>query len=226
MPQKKLEEKSVYQVLAELQAKIKVPKSKFNQFGNFYYRSLEDIFEEVKKYQQELGFTLVVADDIVVVENRIYIKATASFIYNGQKIEVSAFAREPDLKKGMDVAQITGSASSYARKYALSGLLLLDDNKDVDEEQPEQPQPPTNNHNKPQNNKDKEQYEPEFDKKKFIESVNNLIKEKGLPDKLVKMTLQLSGINSLEDINNREIAVEVYKNIMKAKVEKIKDEEG
>lgn len=112
--------------LAEIQSKLKVPKNQRNSFGNYNYRSCEDILEAVKPL---LGDSiLTISDELVQVGDRYYIKATAKF----NSIEVTAYAREEEIKKGMDGAQITGSASSYARKYALNGLFLIDDTKDSD----------------------------------------------------------------------------------------------
>lgn len=133
----------VYKTLAEVQAKTKAPKAQYNSFGNYTYRSAEAIMEAVKPALKAAGAVIYLSDDITVQNDRIYVKSTATFsISDGSSISVSAFAREPATKKGMDESQITGAASSYARKYALSGLLLLDDNKDVDSGKPvEQPKP-------------------------------------------------------------------------------------
>lgn len=119
-----------------IQSELKAPKGNFNSFGKYRYRSCEDIVEAVKpilgKYECHLSMT----DDVVMVGNRIYIKATASISKEGVVIASStAFAREPEDKKGMDASQITGTASSYARKYALNGLLAIDDTKDADTEE-------------------------------------------------------------------------------------------
>ena len=124
--------------LSEIQQALKVPKNNRNSFGNYNYRSAEDIVEAVKKIINPQGLALVITDDIVEVGGRIYVKATATIrAFNettGKVDEVSAtgWAREEETKKGMDVSQITGSASSYARKYALNGLLAIDDTKDAD----------------------------------------------------------------------------------------------
>lgn len=119
--------------LIEIQAGLKAPKNQKNTFGNYNYRSAEDILEALKPLLKENGCTLVISDEITLVGTRYYVKATAT-IKNGTGdiIEVSAFAREEETKKGMDGAQITGSASSYARKYALNGLFCIDDTKDPD----------------------------------------------------------------------------------------------
>lgn len=118
--------------LADIQQQVKAPKGNYNSFGKYKYRSAEDILESVKPVLNPLGFWVTLYDEIVLVGDRFYVKATAE-ISNGEKHYTSiAFAREEENIKGMAAAQITGSASSYARKYALSGLLALDDTKDAD----------------------------------------------------------------------------------------------
>ena len=121
-------------MLSKIQNAVKVAKNLHNQFGNFNYRNVESIYESAKPILAELECSLVVSDEVVLIGDRFYIKATATIKNSSGDIigEASAFAREALDKKGMDSAQITGSASSYARKYALGGLLLLDDNKDID----------------------------------------------------------------------------------------------
>lgn len=116
--------------LSELQKKLNAPKGQFNSFGKYNYRSCEDILMAVKPLLD--GLVLTVNDDMVLVGTRIYVKATATISDGEASISTSAFAREAEDKKGMDLAQVTGSTSSYARKYALNGLLLIDDNKDAD----------------------------------------------------------------------------------------------
>jgi len=120
--------------LAEIQSLIKAPKGQYNNYGKYKYRSCEDIMEAVKPVINPLGFWLIVTDEPVEIGGRVYIKATA-ILTNGNKettYMVDGSAREADTKKGMDDAQVTGAASSYARKYALAGLFALDDTKDAD----------------------------------------------------------------------------------------------
>lgn len=121
--------------LTAVQAEIKAPKSLVNRFGGYNYRNAESIYESFKPLAKKYGLTLVIADDLIEVGGRIYIRATAS-LYDAESdappISVTALAREEEAKKGMDGAQISGAASSYARKYCVSGLLLLDDTKDPD----------------------------------------------------------------------------------------------
>jgi hypothetical protein len=119
--------------LVKIQAELKAPKNQTNNFGKYKYRSAEDIIEAVKPILNKYGTALVVSDEVVQVGDRIYIKATATLLDNTDNhISVNGWAREEEVKKGMDAAQITGSASSYARKYALNGLFAIDDTKDSD----------------------------------------------------------------------------------------------
>lgn len=120
-------------VLQKIQSELKAPKGQRNNFGNYNYRSAEDILEAVKPILAKYRVALVINDDLAEVAGRVYVKATAMLAFqNTPFASASAFAREAEVKKGMDDAQITGSASSYARKYALNGLLAIDDTKDAD----------------------------------------------------------------------------------------------
>ncbi len=125
---------NIYTKLLTIQAEINVPKNAFNKFGNYNYRNCESILEAIKPFLKKHKVALVVTDSLELVGDRHYIKATAKLIdaETGEFIENSAYAREPIDVKGMSPAQITGASSSYARKYALGGLLALDDNKDPD----------------------------------------------------------------------------------------------
>jgi len=128
---KEIRKESIHQTLVRIQKDLKAPKGQYNKFSNFYYRSCEDILEAVKPLLN--GCYLTLSDKIVVSQDRFYVEARARICNeNGQSIEVPAYAREAEDKKGMDAAQITGAASSYARKYALNGLFAIDDNKDAD----------------------------------------------------------------------------------------------
>lgn len=125
---------TIYQKLLEVQAALKAPKGQYNSFGKYKYRSCEDILEAVKPLLKEIGVCLILKDKVEKIETRYYVKATAKFIdiETGEYEEGSAYAREDESKKGMDDSQITGTASSYARKYCLNGLFLIDDTKDAD----------------------------------------------------------------------------------------------
>ncbi len=119
-------------VLQKIQTQLKAPKGQFNSFGKYAYRSCEDILEAVKPLLAENKATLTLSDDVMAVADRIYIKATATLSAGEESRSVTAYAREEDAKKGMDASQVTGAASSYARKYALNGLFAIDDTKDSD----------------------------------------------------------------------------------------------
>ena len=125
---------NVYEKLANVQAALKAPKGQYNAFGKYKYRSCEDIVESVKPLLKQNGLLLTMTDEIQNINDRFYIKATATItdIADGKCIEVSAYAREEESKKGMDGSQVTGASSSYARKYALNGIFAIDDNKDSD----------------------------------------------------------------------------------------------
>ena len=122
------------EALSKLQRELKAPKNQRNNFGKYNYRSCASILEAVKPLLKSMSNDLIIIinDDIVNIGERYYIKSTATIKNSKGSISVTAFAREPNNKKGMDESQITGAASSYARKYALNGLLLIDDNKDAD----------------------------------------------------------------------------------------------
>ena len=130
MNQGKNKVSEIIKKLSEIQLVLNAPKSQRNNFGKYNYRSCEDILQAVKPLLGES--VILVSDEIKVFLDRVYVEATAKFCFGSETIEVKALARESLDKKGMDSAQITGAASSYARKYALNGLLLIDDNKDAD----------------------------------------------------------------------------------------------
>ena len=118
--------------LIRIQTKLKAPKGQTNSFGGYQYRSCEDILEAVKPLLAEEGLLLTITDEMVEIGGRVYVKATAKISDGEQAVKVSAYAREAETKKGMDDAQLTGACSSYARKYALNGLFLIDDAQDAD----------------------------------------------------------------------------------------------
>lgn len=125
---------SVYEKLMKVQSEIRAPKSNFNSFAKFHYRSLEDITEALKPVLSKYGATVILNDTVEVIGDRHYMKCTATFFdcETGESISNTSYARESAEKRGMDDAQISGMASSYCRKYCLNGLLLLDDVKDAD----------------------------------------------------------------------------------------------
>lgn len=116
--------------LNKIQKELKAPKGQENTFGKYRYRSCEDILEAVKPLLGDA--TLTISDEVVMLGDRFYVKATATLSDDKETVSVSAYARESLDKKGMDTAQITGATSSYARKYALNGLFCIDDTKDAD----------------------------------------------------------------------------------------------
>lgn len=125
---------TIYEKLLRVQVELKAPKGQYNSFGKYKYRSCEDILTAVKPLLDKVGATITITDEIEHIGDRFYVRAQAAFmdVEKGTSICNSAFAREDETKKGMDGSQITGTASSYARKYALNGLLLIDDTKDAD----------------------------------------------------------------------------------------------
>lgn len=148
-------------LLHHVQMHLHAPKNQYNSFGKYHYRSCEDILEGLKDVLPA-GASVTIDDSIEAVGDRVYIKATATLRYKGEQISISAYAREPRERKGMDEAQVTGASSSYARKYALNGLFLIDDVKDADtnesktaeksapKEQPKQKQPEKQKADKPE----------------------------------------------------------------------------
>mgnify|MGYP002710956081 CR=1 FL=1 len=135
---------SVHSKLKEIQKKLKAPKNQKNTFGGYKYRSCEDILEAVKPLLSEQGCTLIIDDEITPVIDSVYVKATATLTdcETEDKVTATAYAREQETAKGMTAPQITGSCSSYARKYALNGLFCIDDTKDADAtDKGDEPQP-------------------------------------------------------------------------------------
>lgn len=152
--------------LSKIQADLNAPKNLYNKFGKYSYRSAEGILESVKPMLKEYILALTINDEIVEVGDRIYVKATATITDGENKSSTTAWAREPEDKKGMDASQITGSTSSYARKYALNGLFCIDDNKDPDA---------TNTHGEKEPVAAKEKVTGELDK--LIKELDTLIKK-------------------------------------------------
>lgn len=145
---------NIYQKLQYVQRELKAPKGQYNSYGKYKYRSCEDILTAAKPLLSKAGAAIVLTDEIVLIGDRFYIKATAEFVDTDKETSIknTAYAREDETKKGMDGSQITGTASSYARKYALNGLLLIDDTKDADTDE---------NHNEREN---RAKQEPEDDR--------------------------------------------------------------
>ena len=123
---------NIYEKLAAIQSELKAPKNQYNSFGKYHYRSCEDIREAIKPILSKYKCVVTISDTVEEIGGRIYIEAEATFTDGTSSVTVTAHAREEESKKGMDSAQLTGATSSYARKYALNGLFLIDDNKDAD----------------------------------------------------------------------------------------------
>ena len=165
---------SVYLKLVKVQSELKAPKSQYNSFGKYSYRNCEDILEALKPILNEVKAIVNISDEVVLIGDRYYIKATVKFIdaETGEVIEASAMAREEETKKGMDASQLTGSTSSYARKYALNGLFAIDDTKDSDT---------TNTHDKGDNKISENQVKRLFliAKGKDTDKVKNIVSKYG-----------------------------------------------
>jgi hypothetical protein len=130
--EEKREFKNIYEKLNYIQVNLKAPKGQYNNFGKYKYRSLEDITDALKPFLQETGTHLILSDTVELIGERYYVVANATITDGENSVSVKGYAREAQNKKGMDDSQITGAASSYARKYALNGLFAIDDTKDAD----------------------------------------------------------------------------------------------
>lgn len=187
---------NIYEKLSNIQNELKAPKGQFNKFGGYKYRSCEDILEAVKPICKNNKTTLVISDTLENIGDRYYIKATATLydIENeAQEIGIgnafisnTAYAREEESKKGMDGSQITGTASSYARKYALNGLFNIDDTKDAD----------TDEFTKQQQSIDEDKI---IDKTK-VQALNKSIENAGITDEVVELILSQYGYTSTNEI--------------------------
>lgn len=180
---------NIYEKLMNIQKELKAPKSQYNSFGKYKYRSCEDILESVKYLLEKYKVTIILSDKLEQIGERYYIRAKAILIdtESNNSIENTAYAREEETKKGMDGSQITGTSSSYARKYALNGLLLIDDTKDAD----------TDEFTK-ENNKGKTKEEPK--EKKITPGQLKVLSKLYTGDNLVKL-LELNKIDKLEDMS-------------------------
>lgn len=168
----------LHEKLLAIQTKLKAPKGQYNKFGNFNYRSAEDILEAVKPLNAEQGVLLTITDEIKEIGGRVYVVATATVSDGTDTLQVSAFAREPENKKGMDESQITGATSSYARKYALNGLYAIDDNKDADTDEHKQQQENAPKKQQAQKQQQKQQAQQQQQEKGFTEQELHELVEK------------------------------------------------
>ena len=191
---------NIYEKLLKTQVELKAPKGQYNSFGKYKYRSCEDILEALKPVLDKFKLTLFIKDDVIEVNGRNYVKAVITLV-NIEKpdeiIETSALAREEETKKRMDGSQITGASSSYARKYALNGMFMIDDTKDSDS---------TNTHGK------EEKTEAER-KKEAIEAINKLADTEEKTEKVFDMIAKFNK-NSLLDCTPEELK-KVYTEIKK-----------
>lgn len=197
----------IYTKLSHIQNELKAPKNQFNKFGNYKYRSCEDILEALKPLCAKYKATLIIYDEIVMIGDRYYVKAMAK-LYDQETtdyIEAYAFARECIDKKGMDQAQVTGATSSYARKYALNGLFNIDDTKDFDTNEVHQ-----QSNQKQGNTQPKQQpQQQDFEQANLMANIDNClkklkelgvdIKSKGSLDFIDKYNNNLHDINIMTD---------------------------
>ena len=148
---------TIHEKMMKIQTTLKAPKNLFNSFGNYKYRNAEGILEAVKPLLAENKLSMYISDDVQAVNDRVYVKATVSIfdIETGESVMATASAREALNKKGMDDSQITGTASSYARKYALNGIFLLDDTKDADTDENQKERTARANKQEQEKNKEK-----------------------------------------------------------------------
>ncbi|HIB1903931.1 TPA: ERF family protein [Enterococcus faecium] len=181
-------EMSFNEKVIHIQNQLKAPKSQYSEYGNYNYRNCEDILKAAKPLNKQMGLLLTLTDKPVVIGNRYYIEATA-FLTDGKEcISITAYAREAESRTKMDDSQVTGSASSYARKYALNGLYLIDDAKDADA--------------LPQENKEAKNLREEFLKtfNKYVEEIANVT---NLPKEVVAAnSLGKKGFDSLEQVTD------------------------
>lgn len=230
---------TIYKKLLNIQRDLKAPKGQYNNFGKYSYRNAEDIMEALKPLLVENNAITYVEDDTIeYIGQRYYLVATISFvdIETGEKITVKARAREEENKKGMNGSQITGAASSYARKYALSGLFLIDDNKDADSDEYHK----QNNHQKPkqkgQQQQQGNQQAQEQNQVRYIDNdqyqeindlINDISKIKGIPfDTLANYVLS-EKLKGLQDFHRVQVGdYEVLKNYLTEQLSKAKAKRG
>jgi hypothetical protein len=181
--------------LNEIQQQLHAPKGQYNTFGNYRYRSCEDILEAVKPL---LGnATLTISDDVMEVGGRVYVRATATYREEGQEpVSVTAFAREAEARKGMDASQITGATSSYARKYALNGLFCIDDTKDADTLNAEPHEPTAST--KPKKPAPKSKQEPKTERDELLEWMKGSAK---LENQIYREALSVAGVKSAKELS-------------------------
>lgn len=213
----------LHEKLLAIQTKLKAPKGQYNSFGKYSYRSAEDILEAVKPLNAEQGVLLTITDEIKEIGGRVYVVATATVSDGTDELKVSAFAREPENKKGMDESQITGATSSYARKYALNGLYAIDDNKDADTDEHKQQQ--ENAPKKQQGQKQQAQEPTEQELHEIVEKYARNIEALGVDRaKLVEYVCNKHNVGNLFDLKPNVLVGEL-KAIYLNKKQKAQSEE-
>ena len=192
--------------LLEIQVELKAPKSQYNKFGGYKYRSTEDILQAVKPLLKKYGDSLDLSDEPVLIGDWHYIKATAAFKdKDGNNTVVTGYAREAANKKGMDHSQITGTASSYARKYALNGLFLIDDTKDADTDeyhQQQQPRPHRTSNKRPAPKKQMTQLQK--DQAEYKRLRQEIIKVSGIKMTIKDANNQIGQLAGIQDGDSDE----------------------
>ncbi|CGE69681.1 TPA: ERF family protein [Streptococcus pneumoniae] len=229
---------TIYKKLLNIQRDLKAPKGQYNNFGKYSYRNAEDIMEALKPLLVENNAITYVEDDTIeYIGQRYYLVATISFVdvETGEKITVKARAREEENKKGMDGSQITGAASSYARKYALSGLFLIDDNKDADSneyhKQNNQQKPKQQGQQQQQGNQQTQEQQVRYIDNTQYQEINDLINDiakiKGMPfDTLANYVLS-EKLKGLQDFHRVQVGdYEVLKNYLTEQLAKAKAKRG
>lgn len=200
--------------LSNIQQKMKAPKNLKNSFGNYNYRNVEGILEAFKPFEAEFKVALTIMDSIEMFGDRVYIRATAILMdcESEEKVSATAFAREAPVKKGMDDSQITGSTSSYARKYALNGLFLLDDTKDTDSDEYGDE---SGNKNQAKNSRKKDN-----DNKieELLKELNDVGKRKGVGMEFVKKKYpNITSVKELSELQLKAVIEDIKKLPDKAK---------
>ena len=201
---------NIYEKINKIQVELKAPKTQRNNFGNYNFRNCEDILEALKPLLLREKIIIQLSDDLVQIGDRFYIKATATLIdvESGEKHSTTAFAREELSKKGMDGSQITGASSSYARKYALNGLLAIDDTKDSDTTN-------THNNNEPKNQKKQVSAE---EKRKNGEDI--IARNTTKYNEMINSFFEIHKAKTLSDLSNEEVSNLAHKIYELEKLEK------
>lgn len=196
-----MEDKTIHQKLIEVQEELKAPKRQYNSFGKYHFRSTEDIVEALKPLLIKRGLLLLMYDEIELIGSRIYVVSTADLTDGATNIKVSARARESETKKGMDDSQITGTASSYARKYALNGMFLIDDSKDADT-----PEYSGQMNNQQQSKQPKQPKQPEITLDAVKTALNELVKKtNGDYTKISSYLLKQVGADNFNALSSQQL---------------------